>query len=168
MKQSNLATYALFPAAILLGVLAGGVVYSHVAFFPAFLADLPHSSIVVTGKYGINEAPFWLALHPLLLLSLVAALALNWKTVPRRKLIALSLGIYAAVLAVTALYFVPELFAFAQSAGSDRPDSEWAARGRRWLMLSHIRGAFCFVSFIALLAALAKPQAATHASCPAP
>lgn len=166
MKSSNLATYALFPAAFLLGILAGGVVYSHVAFFPAYLADLPHSAVVVTGKYGINEAPFWLALHPLLLVSLFAALGLNWKIAPRRKLIALSLGLYAAVLAVTALYFIPELFAFAKSAGSSLPDSVWAARGHRWLMFSHIRGAFCLVSFVVLLAALAKPAVAASEKSP--
>lgn len=168
MKPSNLSTYALFPAAFLLGILAGGVVYSHVAFFPAYLSDLPHSAVVVTGKYGINEAPFWLALHPLLLLSLLAALGLNWKIVPRRKLIALSLGIYAAVLGASALYFIPELFAFAESASSTLPDAAWAARGNRWLTLSHIRGAFCLLSFLAILAALAKPAVAPAERAPGP
>jgi hypothetical protein len=166
MKPSNLATYSLFPAAFLLGILAGGVVYSHVAFFPAYLADLPHSAVVVTGKYGINEAPFWLALHPLLLLSLLAALVLNWKIMPRRRLIALSLGIYAAVLGASALYFIPELFAFAESAGSTLPDAAWAARSQRWLTLSHIRGAFCLLAFVVILAALAKPQVAAPANSP--
>jgi len=164
MKTSNLATYALFPPAFLLGILAGGVVYSHVAFFPAYLANLPHSSVVVTGQYGINEAPFWQALHPLLLLSLVAALVLNWKILPRRKLIALSFGIYAAVLGATALYFLPELFAFAESANSTLPDADWAARGHRWLTLSNIRGVFCLLSFVAILAALTKPPVAITAS----
>lgn len=168
MKPSNLATYALFPAAFLLGILAGGVVYSHVAFFPAYLADLPHSAVVVTGKHGINEAPFWLVLHPLLILSLLAALVLNWKILPRRTLIALGLGIYAAVLGASALYFIPELFAFAESAGSTLPDSAWAARARRWLMLSHVRGAFCLFAFVAILAALAKPAVATSTREPAP
>lgn len=158
MKKSNLGTFALFPAIILFGVLIGGIVYSHTAFLPTFLSELPHSSVVVHGKYGINEAPFWTTLHPLLILSLLAAFFLNWKFAARRKLIAITLAIYTAVLLVTAVYFVPELLAFADSANSTLPDAEWFARGHRWLKLSLVRGVFCFLAFIALLLALAKSE----------
>ena len=37
---------------------------------------------------------------------------------PRRKLIAISLIVYIVVLAVSALYFIPKLFAFARSPQS--------------------------------------------------
>jgi hypothetical protein len=156
MKNSNLATYALFPAVILFGMLLGAIVYSHIAFIPAYLSELPQSSVVVNGKYGINEAPFWMSIHPVLILSLLAALALNWKFKARRKLIAITFVIYIAMLIATALYFVPELLAFAKSAESTLPDAEWLARGHRWQKLSLIRGAFCFIAFFPLLFALAK------------
>ena len=156
MKNSNLATYALFPAIIFFGILLGAIVYSHIAFIPTYLSELPHSSIVVNGKYGINEAPFWMTIHPVLILSLLTALALNWKFKTRRKLIAITVVIYFAMLIATALYFVPELLAFAKSAESTLPDAEWLARGHRWQNLSLIRGAFCFLAFFPLLFALAK------------
>ena len=162
MKKSNLATYALFPAIIFFAVLIGGIVYSHTAFLPAYLSDLPHSSVVVSGKYGVNEAPFWTTLHPLLILSLLSAFFLNWKFAARRKLIAVTLAIYTAVLLVTALYFVPELMAFADSANSTLPDAEWFMRGHRWQKLSLIRGAFCLIAFIPLLLALARPESETN------
>lgn len=156
MSNSNLRTYSLFPAIIIWGILLGGIVYSHVVFLPVYLSDLPNSAVVVTGKYGMNEAPFWTTIHPLLILSLIIALVMNWKFKARRKLVCLSSVIYISILIVTAVYFVPELLAFAKSPESNLPASEWRARGHRWLYLSLIRGAFCFLSFMPLLIALTK------------
>ncbi|HEX8564486.1 MAG TPA: hypothetical protein VF648_02370 [Pyrinomonadaceae bacterium] len=157
MTRLNVATYSLFPAIIIWGILLGGIVYSHIAFFPVYLSDLPNSAVVVNGKYAINEVPFWMTVHPLLILSLIIALALNWKFKARRKLIALSFGIYIVVLIVSAVYFVPELMAFAKSPESNLPASEWLARGHRWYNLSLIRGSWCFIGFVPLLIALSKP-----------
>ena len=158
MTKSNTGTYALFPAIIFWGILLGAIAYSHTAFLPVYLSDLPNSAVVVTGKYGLNEAPFWTTIHPLLILSLITALALNWKFKPRRKLIALSFGIYISVLIATGIYFVPELMAFAKSPESNLPAAEWLARGHRWQNLSLIRGALCFIGFIPLLVALTKQR----------
>ena len=162
MKRTRLATYALFPAVIFYGILIGAIAYSHIAFLPAYLSDLPNSAVVVTGKYGVNEAPFWISIHPLLILSLVAALAANWSDKPRRISIAVTCGIYAAVLAVTWIYFVPQLLAFATSPESTLPAAEWRARGHRWLYLSLIRGAFCIAGFMPLLVALSRPASGSH------
>lgn len=156
MKKSVFGTYALFPAVIVYGILVGAIVYSHITFIPAYLADLPNSAIVATGKYGINEAPFWISIHPILILSMLVALFSNWKLKPRRNLIGITFTIYAAVLIVTWIYFVPELMAFAQSAESSLPAAEWRARGHRWQTLSLIRGAFVFAGFIPLLIATSK------------
>ena len=157
MTRFSFGTYSLFLPIIFWGILLGAIVYSHIAFFPAYLSDLPNSAVVVTGKYGINEAPFWTRIHPLLILSLIIALALNWKFKARRNLIILSFGIYIAVLIVSAVYFVPELMEFAKSPESTLPASDWVARGHRWLYLSLIRGFFCFLGFVPLLIALSKP-----------
>jgi hypothetical protein len=159
MTKSDLRTYALFPAVILWGILLGAIAYSHTSFIPVYLSDLPNSAVVVNGKYGLNEAPFWTTIHPLLILSLISALVLNWKVTDRRNLIALTFGIYISVLITTAIYFVPELMAFAKSPESNLPASEWFARGHRWLKLSLLRGAFCFLGFIPLLTALCKSVA---------
>jgi uncharacterized membrane protein len=156
MTRLGLGTYSLFPAIILWGIMLGGIVYSHTAFFPVYLSDLPNSAVVVNGKYALNEAPFWMTVHPLLILSLIIALALNWKFKARRKLIALSFGIYIVALIVTSVYFVPELIAFAKSPESNLPASEWLARGYRWQNLSLIRGLWCFLGFVPLLIALNK------------
>lgn len=158
MAKLNPAKISLFPVVILYGVLMGAIVYSHIAFLPAYLSDLPNSAVVVTGKYAINEAPFWMTIHPLLVSSLIIALFANRKSKTRRNLIALSSGIYFAVLIITAAYFVPELMAFAKSAESSLPAQEWLERGHRWQYLSTIRGAVCFIGFLPLLLAFSRTE----------
>jgi hypothetical protein len=164
MTGLSFRTYSLFLAIIFWAILLGGIVYSHIVYFPPYLSDLPNSAVVVTGKYGLNEAPFWLTVHPLLILSLILTLALNWKIKPRRKLILTSFGIYFVILVITQLYFIPELGAFRESPESNVSAAEWLARGNRWQHLSWIRGAICFIAFVPLLIALTKPEDAPKES----
>ena len=157
MATSRLGTYSLFLAVVLWGTLLGGIAYSHLVYFPPYLSALPDSAVVVNGPYGLREAIFWMIIHPLLILSLIAALALNWKSRPRRKLIIISCGVYLLVLVVTQLYFLPELVAFEHSPGSQVSPAEWAARGQRWQRLSWTRGAIMYAATLPLLLALTKP-----------
>ena len=152
----KLNTMALMLSIILWGTLLGGIAYSHLVYFPVYLSALPASSVVVNGPYGLNEGRFWLTIHPLLILSLIIALVLNWKVKPRRKLIGISFMVYILVLIVTQLYFLPELFAFADSPGSSVSPAEWSARAQRWETLSWLRGAVCYAFFVPLLLALTK------------
>lgn len=156
MKRFDLAAYSLFLPVILWGVLLGGIVYSHIVYFPVYLSDLPASAIVVNGKYGLDETMFWGPLHPILVTLLVTALAFNWKFPPRRKLLLTSLGIYIVVLIATFSYFLPELFAFKASPESTISPIEWLTRTNRWQYLSYLRGTLMFIGFIPLLIALTK------------
>lgn len=163
MTRSKLGTYSPFLAIILWGTLLGGIAYSHIVYFPVYLSDLPDSSVIVNGKYALHEGRFWGTIHPLLILSLITTLVLNWKFKLRRKLIASSFGVYILVLICTSLYFVPELMAFAQSPQSNVTAAEWLARGNRWQYLSWARGTICYLSIIPLLVALTKsPDASTE------
>src|SRR5690349_9125099 len=137
-------TYALFLSVILWGTLLGGIAYSHIVYFPVYLSALPASSVVVNGTYGLNEATFWLTIHPLLLISLIITLALNWKNRRRRKLILTTLLTYIVVLIISSLYFIPQLGEFKRSPESSLTPAEWLARGQRWQHLSWIRGAICY------------------------
>lgn len=161
MTSFRTGTYALFPAVILWGILLGGVVYSHIVFFPVYLSALPDSAVVVNGPYALNEAPFWMITHPILILTLLVSLVLNWRHKPRRSLILTSLGIYVLVLVVTALYFFPELQAFRQSPSSNIPPSEWLVRSDRWQFLSRIRGTVLFMAMFPLLFALTTSETMT-------
>ena len=107
MGKLSFRTYSLILAIFFWATLLGGITYSHLVYFPAYLSDLPNSAVVVTGKYGLNEGRFWMTVHPLLILSLIITLALNWKFKPRRKLIMMSFGIYILILIITILFFSP-------------------------------------------------------------
>lgn len=152
-KARNLS---LFATVILWATVIGGIMYSHLAFMPSYLRNLPASTSLVNGAYPVVDERFWMTFHPLLILSLAMSLTLNWKLRQRRKLIAVAFGMYAAILVVTALFFVPELLAFAKSAQSDVPAAEWMVRGQRWEKLSWVRGALMYVGFCLVLTAFAK------------
>jgi len=68
MTRVGSGTSALVVTIMLWGVLLGGVVYSHLVFFPVYLGDLPASAVLVNGPHALNEARFWLLIHPLFIL----------------------------------------------------------------------------------------------------
>ncbi len=128
----------------------GGIVYSHIVWFPPYLAGLPKTAALAA---TIHDESFWLLVHPLAIASLIAALALNWKLRARRNLILVTVAIYAVAIVTTALYFVPELMAFRASQSSNVSPAEWYVRGQNWQHLSWVRGAFMYIAFIPLLLA---------------
>src|SRR5919197_1329862 len=115
MKRLNARTISLMVAVFLYGLFLGGIVYAHVVFFPPYLSALPNSAVLVNGPYAVHDEYFWLLIHPLAILALIVALALNWRRKTRRKLIAIPLALYIVALIVTSLYFVPELREFKNS-----------------------------------------------------
>jgi hypothetical protein len=159
MDTRKLGTAVLMLAIVLWGTLLGGIAYSHLVYFPAYLSALPDSAVLVNGPYGLNEGIFWIIIHPLLIMSLVAALVLNWNSSSRRKLIAVSFAVYVVLLLVSLFYFVPELILFKHSPESTVPATEWLTRGRRWQRLSWLRGLAMYLAFVPLLLALTKPTA---------
>ena len=139
---------------LLMGILLGGIVYSHLVYFPAYLSALPDSAVLVNGPYALHDERFWLLIHPLAILSLIISLALNWKTRARRKLIIVPLVVYLLAIVVTSLYFLTELRAFQNSPNLNVSPPEWYARGQRWQYLSWVRGTFMGLSIVPLLLAL--------------
>ena len=166
MDTRKLGTPILMLAIVLWGTLLGGVVYSHLVYFPVYLSALPDSAVLVNGPYGLKEWIFWAIIHPLLIISLSAALVLNWKSGSRRKLIAVSFAVYVIILLISMFYFVPELILFRNSPQSTVPATEWLARGRRWQRLSWLRGLAMYLAFVPLLLALAKPMDDSRALAP--
>ena len=157
MTTLRLSTVSLMLSIILWGTLLGGIAYSHLVYFPPYLSALPDSAVVVNGPYGLHEGIFWMTIHPLLILSLIITLALNWRLPARRKLILITFALYVLVLIISQIYFIPELGAFARSPESSLTPAEWLARGQRWQRLSWIRGATMYAGIVPLLLALARP-----------
>jgi hypothetical protein len=153
----KLSTVILMIAIIFWGVILGGIVYSHIVYFPVLLSNLPESAVLVTGKYGLHEEKFWMAMHPVLIVLLITSIISNWKNKQRRKKILVSFVLYAVVLIVSSIYFIPELVNFSRSANSALPASEWMRRSNNWMTYSIIRGVVMFAAIIPLFLALLKP-----------
>ena len=137
----------------------GGIVYSHIVYFPPYLSHLPESNVLVTGTYSLKEQHFWIIIHPLTILFTLSALFPNWKLHRRRTFILINVGIYAVVIGITAVYFLPELSAFAQSsANPDVTSAEWYNRGQTWQLYSWIRGFCMWIAFTLLLVSLTKDE----------
>jgi len=151
-------TYTLMVATVLYGVLLGGVVYSHVVFFPVYLSSLPDSAVLTNGQFALHDENFWMLIHPMLLLSLIITLFVNWADRYRRNRIALTLAVYALVLVISITWFVPSLLEFKDSPRSSVAVEEWHDRGDRWQHMSWLRGATLFIFSIPLLLALVKPE----------
>ena len=159
----KLRTTALIVSVLFWAVMLGGGIYGLMVYFPAYLAELPKSAVVVTGPYGLHEGVFWLTIHPLLILSLIVSFALNWKVRERRRLMGVAIGLYVIALIATQLYFLPELFNFARSASLTVTPAEWQVRAQRWQYLNGVRGVELAVGFVFLLLALTKPATVSTA-----
>ena len=154
--------FFLFITLILWATLIGAITYSHMVYFPPYLSHLPESTALVTGPYGLHEENFWKMIHPVLILSILITVIVNWQNAARRKYILGAILIYALAIAATFIYFVPELMAFADSSHSSVMPAEWLQRGQRWQYLSWTRGAFIYFGFILLLIGLTKNTVPNH------
>ena len=128
-------------AALGWGVLCGGMLYEHVAVIPQWTRRPPESLAMWTGEYRLRAERFWMGIHPVLLTLLGAALLLGWSSDARRSLLLTVLGGYAAVIAATAAWYVPELLRLTQDPAAPIAAPEWRRRARRWEVLSAVRGA---------------------------
>ena len=96
-----------------------------------------------------------MGIHPIEVLLLALALATGWNGGARTSLIVVLAG-YLVVLAVTAVWFVPELLRLTQNPGAPIPPGEWRSRARRWERLSIARGVFIVALAWPLLSALGR------------
>ncbi|MEK7855111.1 MAG: hypothetical protein AAB288_03400 [Acidobacteriota bacterium] len=148
-------TFSLILACLSFIAVIGGAVYEHTAMVPVWTKEIPASLTMFQGEYAIAPAVFWRAIHPVTMLLFVAALTLNWKTA-RRFYIIFPIAGYALVLAITFVYFVPELLALTQTAYAPTIDAALTARGRSWEFYSLLRLVFLIVLAIILLFGLSK------------
>ena len=148
---------SLYVTIALWAIIIGGVVYSHIVYFPAYLGNLPQSNQLITGANGLHEENFWMFIHPFAIVLTITTLILNWKLKQRRKFILIAAVIYALAIYFTAIYFVPELIAFSKST-DPASAAELYERGQTWQHRSWIRGSFLFLGFIMLLVAFEKDK----------
>jgi len=148
-------TLILILGALSFIIVIGGALYEHAALVPIWASAAPASLAMFQGEYAIVPFRFWMPVHPVTVILLLVALALNWST-DRRKYVLITLVGYLVVLIATFLYFVPELMSIVQSAYSTAIDPDLTARAKTWETMSLIRLAFMLVLAVILLFGLTK------------
>lgn len=142
-------------ACLSFAVVIGAAVYEHVAVVPRWATAPPASLSMFQGKYGLNPTPFWVAIHPVTLLLLTAAIILFWKTGSRPYLLITFAG-YVIVLIITFTFFVPQLIAITNTAFSGEADHALTKRAKLWEALSLVRLFFLIVLAIVGFLGLTK------------
>lgn len=145
-------------ACLSFSVVIGAAVYEHLAVVPQWSAAPPASLSMFQGPYGLNAGAFWMPIHPVTLLFMIATLVLFWKT-PRRKNVLVTLTGYVCILIVTGIYFVPELMAITGTTFSETTDASLTSRANLWETLSIIRMLILIVLAINLYLGLTKVSA---------
>jgi len=156
--------YAL--ACLSFSVVIGAAVYEHVAVVPNWKVAPPVSLSMFQGEYGLNPAPFWIAIHPVTLVLLLASILFFWKTESKKyvliwktesKKYVLITGIgYLIVLIITFVFFVPELIAITQTTFGQQVDPSLIKRAKLWETLSLVRLSFLIILAIVALIGLTK------------
>jgi hypothetical protein len=150
-----LRTILLIPACISFIIVIGGATYEHLAVVPVWVKAVPASLSMFQGEYGLAAQNFWIPIHPVTIVLLVVGLVANWRNARRGYIIATLTG-YLAILAITAIYFVPELLAITQSAFSSNVDADLTRRADLWETLSLVRLGVLIVLAIVLQLGLSK------------
>jgi hypothetical protein len=139
--RSRLAPWFVWGAALLLAFEVGGGIYEHLVLDQAWPSNL---ALIQPGRGGVNRAPFWIVVHTLLTVTLLAALWASWRSATLRRRVAWTLGIHVALRAWTFAYFIPAALRF-EAAQALIPDE-----ARTWVLLSPIRTAATLVALVIL------------------
>ena len=153
--MNTFRTIVLILASISFIVVIGGAVYEHAALVPIWASAPPASLAMFQGEYAITPPRFWIPIHPLTMLLLLLSLAFNWRSERRNSILTTIVG-YAIVLAVTFLYFVPELMSITQSVYALTIDPVLTERAQSWEFWSRVRLASLLLMAVILLFGLSK------------
>jgi len=135
----------------------GAGLYEHVAIWPAAYAEPPKSLTMFQGAYGVESAPFWMTIHPVTLVLFIITLILHWRT-ERKKTVLIAFSIYAAILVVTSIYFVPELMRIVNTPYSDTIDADLQKNAALWVNLSLVRLVIGLGACFLMISGLTRPE----------
>jgi hypothetical protein len=150
------ASVLLGVVAIGWGVVCGGILYEHLALVPVWARRPPASLTMWRGEHRVRSERFWLSVHPVLVVLLVAALVVGWTDVELRTWLWITLGGYGLVLVITNAWFVPELMRLVRAPDGTFGESEWRHRSRRWEVSSIVRGVLMVALAFPLVQAVSR------------
>ncbi len=147
MKQ-HLTKGILIMLITLLGMELGGAFYEWIVVASQWSAYPPESFDVLQGDYALPLDSFWMPLHMIVQVVIIAALIFCWQDKKRRNLMLLLVGLYILLRVPTFMYFIPELDYFSTTSTAAPWTQEMQDRADRWVLLSIGRTAAIAASYI--------------------
>jgi hypothetical protein len=120
----------------LLGMELGGAFYEWIVVASQWSAFPPESFGVLQGDYALPLDSFWMPLHMMVQVVIIAALILCWKDKKKRNLMLSLAGLYILLRVPTFMYFIPELEYFRTTSTAAPWTQEIQDRADRWVLLS--------------------------------
>jgi hypothetical protein len=113
----------------------GGSLYEHLVVDTAWI-DNP--SLIQSERGGIDRKQFWMPMHGVLTLLLLAATWASWSDRSARNKLLVAAGLYLAMRAWTFAYFIPMVIEL-ESLQDTALSPEMRSAARQWVMLSLLR-----------------------------
>jgi hypothetical protein len=156
--MDTIADLTLLFACFSVALAVGGGIYESIVINPLWSAQPPASFAIIQKGTGVPLQRFWIPVHILITIVLLASLITNWNYADRRKLIIIALISYVVMRAWSFAYFIPEMLRF-QNVPLDQPrTTALLDRVRRWTRLTWFREPLDLITLFCLLIALTRSK----------
>jgi hypothetical protein len=157
--RRKLAEALLWVAIVLAGVVFGASVYQRTSLIPEWGGNLPDS--VTAYFHGTTAAAasgrFWRSFLPPAGIAILLSLGLGWADRGRRPWLAAAFGLYAAALAWTAVWFIPNgVVPLMEKAGAGMTPQQITESARAWIFWDWFRMALTLGFLLCLLKAFSR------------
>jgi hypothetical protein len=154
--MDKIANFSLLFACFSVALAVGGGMYESIVVMPQWSGQPPASFALIQKGTGVPLQRFWIPVHILITIGLVASLIANWKYADRRSLIIIAVISYLAMRAWSFTYFIPEMLRF-QNIPLDQPQTAALLdRVRTWNRLTWFRDPLDLITQFCLLIALMR------------
>ncbi|HMO39817.1 MAG TPA: hypothetical protein PKC76_10525 [Saprospiraceae bacterium] len=164
MKNKNLrADIWLFIATAVYFIMNGAQLWETAIMVPAWTAAPPESLFFFKGTYGLDFKYFWIIVHSIHEIILLAALVFNWQFRTRRNLMLILLLFHIGIRIWTLQYFAPTIIEFQAMEVTPMIDSTLVERAAHWRNLNYLRvGIFFLINIGYATLFFLKPQKVTN------
>lgn len=153
-KEIPKADLWLFIAVSAYFVMNGAQLWETALMIPAWTKAPPASLIFFREPYAPDLKTFWILVHSIHDLSLIAALVFNWRIPARRNPMLLLIAIHIGVRAWTLAYFAPTIIEFQHVPYSDSVDSGLLEKAALWRQMNYLRVGLFVLANLGLAALL--------------
>lgn len=147
----NIMNLTLLAAGFSLALALGGGFYESIVINPQWSQNPPSSFSLIQEGTGVPLQKFWIPIHIVITICLLAALFFNWKISARRTFVLIALGSYIVMRVWSFWYFIPEMLSFQQTLLGSPANEDLVARVSTWKALTHWRAPLDIISFFAVL-----------------